>query len=93
MQFRRETILEMIRMRGDDEGALERANESLPEEFEAHEYAGELEKLGIRPEDLEAGGLPSAPSPAAGRDPAAASGPVWWQSTEVTAFTSGGHHG
>jgi hypothetical protein len=64
MQFSRETILEMIRMRGDDEGALERAKESLPEEFEAHEYAGELEKLGIRPEDLEAGGLndPGAPT-------------------------------
>ena len=64
MQFSRETILEMIRMRGDDEGALERATESLPEEFEAHEYAGELEKLGIRPEDLEAGGLtdPRAPT-------------------------------
>lgn len=64
MQFSRETILEMIRMRGDDEGALERAKESLPEKFEAHEYAGELEKLGIRPEDLEAGGLtdPGAPT-------------------------------
>jgi hypothetical protein len=64
MQVNRDTVLEMIRMRGDDEGALARAQEALPDQFDSREYAGELEKLGIRPEDLEAGGLtdPGAPT-------------------------------
>lgn len=64
MQVDRETILEMIRARADGQDALERAEQALPESFDTHEYAGELEKLGIRPEDVEAPGLvdPGAPT-------------------------------
>jgi hypothetical protein len=64
MQVTRETILDMIRARADDEGALERAEQVLPESFDTNDYLGELEKLGIRREDVEAPGLvdPGAPT-------------------------------
>lgn len=64
MQVNRETILEMIRARADDEDALERAQQVLPESFDTKDYVGELEKLGIRPEDVDVPGLvdPGAPT-------------------------------
>ena len=64
MQVNRETILEMIRARADEEGALEQAEQVLPESFDTNDYLGELEKLGIRREDVEVPGLvdPGAPT-------------------------------
>ena len=63
MQVTRETILDMIRARADEQGALERAEQVLPESFDTNDYLGELEKLGIRREDLGVPGLVDPPAP------------------------------
>ena len=52
MQVEKQTILEMIRVRADGDAALARAQEVLPERFDTDDYLGELEKLGLSPEDL-----------------------------------------
>jgi hypothetical protein len=59
MHVTRETILDMIRARADEEGALERAREVLPESFDTEDHLGELEKLGINPADLQTEGAGS----------------------------------
>ena len=59
MQVTRETILDMIRARADEEGALEQAQQVLPESFDTDDYLGELEKLGINPADLQTEGFGS----------------------------------
>ena len=56
MQVTRETILDMIRARADEEAALEQAQQVLPDSFETNDYLGELQKLGINPADLQAEG-------------------------------------
>ncbi len=58
MQVTRETILDMIRARADDAGALEQA-ESLPDSFDTNDHIGELEKLGINAADLQSEGAGS----------------------------------
>jgi hypothetical protein len=58
MQVTRETILDMIRARADNAGALEQA-QSLPESFDTNDHLGELKKLGISPDDLQTEGLGS----------------------------------
>ena len=68
MQVTRETILDMIRARADEEEALERAQQALPESFETNDYLGELQKLGINPEDLQAEGLGSVAQAASADD-------------------------
>jgi len=57
MQVTRDTILDMIRARADEQGALERAEQVLPESFDTSDYLGELEKLGINPDDLQSEGF------------------------------------
>lgn len=59
MHVTRETILDMIRARADEEGALERAQQVLPESFDTDDHLGELEKLGINPADLQTEGAGS----------------------------------
>jgi hypothetical protein len=59
MHVTRETILDMIRARADEEAALERAREVLPESFDTDDHLGELEKLGINPADLQTEGAGS----------------------------------
>ena len=59
MHVTRETILDMIRARADEEGALERAQQVLPESFDTDDLLGELEKLGINPADLQTEGAGS----------------------------------
>jgi hypothetical protein len=59
MHVTRETILDMIRARADEGGALERALQVLPESFDTDDHLGELEKLGINPADLQTEGAGS----------------------------------
>ena len=58
MLVTRETILDMIRARADDAGALEQA-QSLPDSFDTNDHLGELEKLGINAADLQTEGAGS----------------------------------
>lgn len=59
MQVERETILEMIRARADGDEAARRAEQELPETFDTDDHLGQLEQLGINPEDLQTEGAGS----------------------------------
>lgn len=51
MQIDKETILNMIRQRGDTEQANQ-ASQELPDTVDPEQHAGLLEKFGLSPQEL-----------------------------------------
>jgi hypothetical protein len=56
MEIPKETILELIRQRGD-EGQAAQADQELPDQVDPEQHSGLLEKFGINPQELLSGGL------------------------------------
>jgi hypothetical protein len=51
MNIDKNTILELLRSRGDDQQAAQ-ADQELPDQVDTDEHAGLLEKFGINPAEL-----------------------------------------
>jgi len=58
MKMDKNTILDLLRSRGDHAGA-EQAERELPDEVDAEQHGGLLEKFGVNPKDIlgKLGGL------------------------------------
>ena len=62
MQIDKQTILDLLRQRGDNEQA-QQAEQELPDQVDTDQHAGMLQKFGLNPQDLiqkfmGGGGLP-----------------------------------
>ena len=61
MQIDKQTIIDLLRSRGQDDQATQ-ADAELPEQVDTDEHAGLLERFGISPQELldrfTGGGLP-----------------------------------
>jgi hypothetical protein len=58
MEIPKDQILQLLRSRGEDQKADQAQNE-LPDQVDPEQHAGQLEKLGIDPQELlgSAGGI------------------------------------
>jgi hypothetical protein len=51
MQLDKNTIIEFLRQRGDDQNA-DRADQELPDQVDTEQHAGLLERFGLDPAEL-----------------------------------------
>lgn len=51
MQLDKQTVIDLLRQRGDS-GSADQAQSELPDQVDTEQHAGLLEKFGLNPQDL-----------------------------------------